>query len=77
MLLNAMIYIDVWLVLGYPTSEMNVKRSTQIKVLNKEEIEGMRTVCRVGNFVIIIMKENHNATRQVIKNRKQERLDLP
>ena len=56
---------------------MNVKRSTQIKVLNKEEIEGMRTVCRVGNFVIIIMKENHNATRQVIKNRKQERLDLP
>lgn len=37
---------------GYPTSEMNVKRSTQIRVLNKEEIEGMREVCKLGREIL-------------------------
>jgi len=33
---------------GYPASEMEVKRSTQVQVLNEEEIQGMRTVCRLA-----------------------------
>jgi len=32
---------------GYPTSEMKERSSHVIKVLNDEEIEKMRTVCRV------------------------------
>lgn len=32
---------------GIPISEQRVRSSSVIKVLNAEEIEGMRTVCKV------------------------------
>ncbi len=35
---------------GYPASEMEIKGSTQIKQLSKEEIEGLRLACQVSNI---------------------------
>ncbi|KAI8899101.1 peptidase M24, structural domain-containing protein [Globomyces pollinis-pini] len=37
---------------GFPRSEMSVKGSTKIQVLNAEEIEKMRVVCRIGREVL-------------------------
>ncbi|KAJ8022628.1 Methionine aminopeptidase 1 [Holothuria leucospilota] len=37
---------------GYPASEMEIRGSTQIKVLNKDEIEGLRTACKYGREVL-------------------------
>lgn len=37
---------------GYPTSEMEVKRNTQIRVMSEEAIEGLRTVCRLAREVL-------------------------
>merc|ERR1711953_31505 len=39
---------------GYPTSEMEAKRSTQIRVMTDDAIEGMRTVCRLAREVLDI-----------------------
>eukprot|EP00794_Sanderia_malayensis_P012137 gene12137-13390_t len=39
---------------GYPASEMVIKRSTQIKVLNSDEIKSMREVCRFAREVLDI-----------------------
>jgi len=39
---------------GFPSSEMEVKRSTQIQVLSAEEIQAMRTVCRYAREVLDI-----------------------
>ncbi|XP_017776913.1 PREDICTED: methionine aminopeptidase 1 isoform X2 [Nicrophorus vespilloides] len=38
--------------LGYPLSEQAVKGSSQIKVLDDEEIEGMRVACKLGREVL-------------------------
>lgn len=37
---------------GYPLSEQAVKGSSQIKVLDDEEIEGMRVACKLGREVL-------------------------
>lgn len=37
---------------GFPASESAVKGSGQIKVLDDEEIEGMRVACRLGREVL-------------------------
>lgn len=37
---------------GYPASENEAKGSGQIKVLDDEEIEGMRVACRLGREVL-------------------------
>lgn len=37
---------------GFPASEHAVKGSGQIKVLDDEEIEGMRVACRLGREVL-------------------------
>lgn len=37
---------------GYPASENAAKGSGQIKVLDDEEIEGMRVACRLGREVL-------------------------
>jgi methionyl aminopeptidase len=37
---------------GYPESEMSLRGSTKIEVLNQEQIEKMRVVCRLGREVI-------------------------
>lgn len=37
---------------GFPHSENAVKGSHQIKVLDDEEIEGMRVACRLGREVL-------------------------
>jgi len=39
---------------GYPASEASAKRSTAIQILNREEIESMREVCRLGREVLDI-----------------------
>eukprot|EP00493_Phyllostaurus_siculus_P025404 UN25748 len=39
---------------GYPASEMVVKRSTQIQVLNAEDIKSMREVCKRAREVLDI-----------------------
>ncbi|CAG8526840.1 944_t:CDS:10 [Paraglomus occultum] len=39
---------------GQPKSEQSVRNSTTIKVLNEEEIEGMRTVCKLAREVLDI-----------------------
>ncbi|CDS05260.1 hypothetical protein LRAMOSA07789 [Lichtheimia ramosa] len=39
---------------GIPTSEIATRRSNQIKVLNAEEIEGMRKVCKITREVLDI-----------------------
>ena len=39
---------------GYPASEMESKRDTQIRVLSPAEVEGMRTVCRLAREVLDI-----------------------
>ena len=38
---------------GYPASEASAKRSTAIQILNREEIESMREVCRVWVLAFI------------------------
>ncbi|KAJ3330601.1 Methionine aminopeptidase 1 [Blyttiomyces sp. JEL0837] len=37
---------------GNPISEIKLRNSTQIEVLNKEEIEAMRTVCKIAREVL-------------------------
>ncbi|KXJ20517.1 Methionine aminopeptidase 1 [Exaiptasia diaphana] len=37
---------------GIPVSEMKAKQSTQIRALSKEEIEGMRLVCKLAREVL-------------------------
>lgn len=37
---------------GYPLSEQAVKGSSQIKVLDDEEIEGMKVSCKLGREVL-------------------------
>ncbi|KAI7871144.1 peptidase M24, structural domain-containing protein [Spinellus fusiger] len=39
---------------GIPVSEQDVRSSTTIKVLNAEEIEGMRKVCKIGREALNI-----------------------
>lgn len=37
---------------GHPLSELAVKGSSQIKVLDDEEIEGMKVACKLGREVL-------------------------
>ena len=37
---------------GYSKCEMNIRGSTKIQVLNDEEIEKMRVVCKIGREVL-------------------------
>lgn len=39
---------------GYPQSEADLKRSTQIQVMNTQEIESMRVVCKLAREVLDI-----------------------
>ncbi|PIK56372.1 putative methionine aminopeptidase 1, partial [Apostichopus japonicus] len=36
----------------YPASEMDIRGSTQIKILSKDELEGLRTACKYGREVL-------------------------
>ena len=40
---------------GHPLSEQKLKHSSQIHILDEEEIEGMRLACRVSiyNYLVV------------------------
>ena len=48
-------YYLICICLGYPTSELALRGSKAIKVLNDEEQEMMRVACRVSIIHLIMM----------------------